>query len=86
MIYTKELYYHHLMEILPESNFTLDIFNGTEKPCEITCNICGAHHIFSQASRIARRATRNNLNVCKKCANNKWTQAQRAAKIKHYIY
>lgn len=79
MQYTKETYAQHLQEILPESNFTLDIFNGTEHPCEFTCNICHTHHIFSYAGLIARRARRNCKNVCKNCENNAWTQQQKLA-------
>lgn len=82
MKYNKETYYSYLMELLPESNFTLDVFSGTEKPCEFTCNICGMHHTFTEANKIARRAKRGNKNVCKNCENNKWNDAQREAKNK----
>lgn len=82
MRYTKETYYQHLKELLPQSNFSLDVFNGTEQPCEITCNICHTHHYFSQAARIARRARRNCTNVCKNCEENDWTNRQKTAEQK----
>lgn len=82
MKYTKEEYYNKLLKDLPESDFTLDIYNGTELPCEITCNKCHTHYKFSAARLIARRATRGNKNVCKKCENNEWTEKQRIAKQK----
>lgn len=78
-IYT---YHDYLQQLLPESNFNLDVFNGTEQPCEITCNLCGAHHSFSCAALIARRARRNCKNVCKNCEKNNWTLAQSTAKHK----
>lgn len=81
-IYTKETYYKKLMNLLPESNFTLDAYSGTEKPCEITCNICNTHYIFSEANKIARRASRGNKNACKNCENNGWTLRQKEAKNK----
>ncbi len=82
LLYTKETYYTHLMELLPDSNFTLDVYTATEKPCEITCNICGSHYVFTRADRIARRAKRGNTNVCKKCENNSFTEKQHEAQKK----
>ena len=82
MKYTKETYYDKLMKDLPESDFTLDIYNGTEQPCEITCNKCHSHYTFSTAASIARRARRGNKNVCKKCENNDWTEKQKLAEHK----
>lgn len=82
MAYTKEEYYQYLQTILPESDFTLTTFNGTELPCKITCNICGTTHDFSQAALITRRARRNCKNVCKNCEHNDWTQRQKAAENK----
>lgn len=80
--YNKETYYSHLMKLLPESNFSLDIYTGTEEPCEITCNICKNHYIFSEAEKISRRARRGNKNVCKKCEKNDWTAKQKEAEYK----
>lgn len=82
MKYTKDLYYQHLLDLLPESTFTLDVYNGTEQPCEITCTKCNSHYVFSQANLIARRAQRKNKNVCKKCEMNYWTKAQKDAEHK----
>lgn len=81
-LYTKEMYYKKLITLLPKSNFTLDIFNGTEFPCEITCNLCGSHYTFARASNIARRAIRGNKNVCKRCEENIWAAKQQIAKNK----
>lgn len=80
--YTKETYYNKLMELLPESNFTLDVYNGTEKPAQITCKTCGNCYKFTVASNLARRARRGNLNICKKCEKNQWTEKQQEAKNK----
>lgn len=82
MKYTKETYYQYLLKLLPESNFSLDVFFGTEKPCKITCLTCGAHLSFSQAALLARRARRNCKNVCHNCENNDWTKRQQNAKNK----
>lgn len=82
LVYTKETYYEKLMFEMPESNFTLDVYNGTEKPCEITCKTCGNHYVFSAAYLLARRATRNNKNVCKKCEKNQWNKSQKDAEQK----
>lgn len=82
LTYTKETYYEKLMNEMPESNFTLDVYNGTEKPCEITCKTCNAHYIFSAAHLISRRAARNNKNVCKKCEINQWNDKQKSAEQK----
>lgn len=82
LIYTKETYYEKLMNEMPESNFTLDVYNGTEKPCEITCKACGSHYTFSAAYLISRRTTRNNKNVCKKCEKNQWNKIQEIAEQK----
>lgn len=81
-MYTKETYYNNLMELLPQSHFTLDVYNGTEEPAQITCQTCGAIHTFSTAAHIARRARRGNKNVCKNCEKNKWTAAQERARHK----
>ena len=82
MRYTRETYEKHLQELLPESDFTLNSFTGTEKPCSITCHKCGSTYDFSAAALIARRAQRNCKNVCKKCENNIWTTKQHEAEIK----
>ncbi len=82
LVYTKELYYQHLLKLLPESNFSLDIFTKTEEPCEITCNICGKHHRFSEAQLLSRRASRGNKNVCKYCENNIYTNKSKTAENK----
>lgn len=82
MHYTKDTYYLHLKELLPESDFTLDLFTGTEQPCEITCNICNRHYRFSYAALVARRARRDCKNVCKYCEKNQWTKRQNDAKNK----
>ena len=82
MKYTKESYYSHLQKLLPDSDFTLDVFTGTEQPCEITCNRCGTHHQFAYAALIARRARRNCKNVCKNCEINEWTTSQKEAQHK----
>ena len=82
MEYTKETYYQKLLELLPESNFTLDIFNGTEQPCQITCKKCNTVHKFAYAGLIARRARRNCKNVCKNCEINAWTNKQIEAEHK----
>ena len=81
-MYTKESYHEYLMSLLPESDFILDVYNGTEKPCEIICNMCGTRHYFKEANKIARRARRGNKNVCKNCENNDWTKMQKIAKNK----
>ena len=80
--YTKETYHQYLMTLLPESNFTIDNFNGTEYSCTITCQTCKKVHNFSTAATIARRALRNNKNVCKYCEKNDWTARQELAKNK----
>lgn len=82
MRYTLETYKEYLQNLLPESNFTLDMFSGTEKPCEITCNNCQRHYFFAYAGLIARRARRNCKNVCRYCENNNWTARQNQAKDK----
>ena len=80
--YNINTYYQHLMSLLPESNFNLDVFSGTENPCEITCLSCNTHYVFSSAATIVRRARRGNKNVCKLCENNNWTQKINEAKNK----
>lgn len=80
--YNINTYHEHLMSLLPESNFTLDVFSGTEKYCEITCLTCNNHYSFSQAILIARRARRGNKNVCRFCENNTWTKRINEAKNK----
>lgn len=82
MKYDINSYHDFLQQLLPESNFRLDRFDGTERPCEITCNACGEHHCFSYAALIARRARRGCKNVCKNCENNTWTEKQHIAKNK----
>ena len=82
MKYTIETYYQYLQKLLPESNFTLDTFNGTELPCEITCKICGTHQSFSYAALVARRARRNCKNVCRYCENNNFIKKQKQAEYK----
>lgn len=80
--YTKQSYYEYLMTLLPESNFTLDTFNGTEQPCQITCLTCHNTHQFSAAALIARRARRQCKNVCKYCEQSIWARAQKEAEHK----
>lgn len=80
--YDANTYHQHLLQLLPESNFTLDIYNGTEQPCQITCLDCGTTHTFAYAALIARRARRNCKNVCKNCENNGWRENQRQSENK----
>ncbi len=82
LLYTKEEYYQHLLKLLPESDFILESYAGTERPCRITCNICKRSYEYTEAAKIARRARRGNKNVCRYCEKNNWTARQQAAKNK----
>ena len=82
MRYNINTYHDYLMQLMPESNFTILEFSNTEHKCTFKCNICGTIHTFSQAYRIARRARRGNKNVCKNCEDNIWRNKQLLAEHK----
>lgn len=70
MFYTTETYHDNLQAKMPESNFILKNFTGSEKPCDILCLICGKEQHFSSAQLLLRRYRRNCKNVCSNCENN----------------
>lgn len=82
MRYTRETYEKHLQELLPESDFTLNYYTKASEPCSITCHKCGRTYEFTQARNLLARVGRNSKNVCRKCENNKLTEAQRIAENK----
>lgn len=82
MFYTTETYHDNLQNKMPESNFILKNFSGSEKPCDIICLTCGKEQHFSNAQLLLRRYRRKCKNVCANCENNSHNLAHKEIQVK----